>query len=110
MAEEYAVAVETENEEGSRLGVLRVIWYELSGGVGPWGAFRPIFSILVSLVPFVYLGQHFNGHHNKAFGWTLIQLPLILTVLLWPALYIWSIIDSWWFSNKTIALKNISKS
>ena len=70
MAEEYAVTVETEDEEVSRLGVLRVIWHELSGGVGPWGAFRPIFSILVSLVPFVYLGQHFNGHHNKAFGWT----------------------------------------
>ncbi|MFL2974427.1 MAG: hypothetical protein CND89_03205 [Marine Group II euryarchaeote MED-G38] len=107
MAKEYAVTVNPEEEEVNRLGVVRVIWSELSGGIGPWGAFRPIFSVLVSLVPFVYLGQHFNGQHSKAFGWALIQLPLILTVILFPILYIWSIIDSWWFSNKIIVSKNI---
>ena len=53
MAKEYAVTVNPEEEEVNRLGVVRVIWSELSGGIGPWGAFRPIFSVLVSLVPFV---------------------------------------------------------
>jgi|TARA_B100001250_G_scaffold163411_2_gene140520 hypothetical protein len=109
VAEEYAVTLQPEEDEINRLGVVRVIWRELSGGVGPWGAFRPIFSILVSLVPFVYLGQHFNGQHSKALGWSLMQLPLILTVLLFPILYIWSILDSWWFSSKIIASKNISQ-
>ncbi len=105
MEEEYTVSLQPSEPKVNPIGVLGVIWHEMSGGIGPWGTFRPIFSILISIIPFLYLGQHFNGENNKAFGWTLIQLPLILSIVLWPILYIWSIIDSWWISNKIIASK-----
>jgi hypothetical protein len=105
MAEEYVVslAVEEEPESGSTMGALGVIWYELSGGIGPWGALRPLVAVAISLVPFLFLGQHFNRQHRKAFGYFLIQLPLILSVVMWPILYVWSIADSWWVSSRIIA-------
>ena len=105
MAEEYVVslAVEEEPESGSTMGALGVIWYELSGGIGPWGALRPLVAVAISLVPFLFLGQHFNRQHRKAFGYFLIQLPLILSVVMWPILYVWSIVDSWWVSSRIIA-------
>ena len=105
MAEEYVVslAVEEEPESGSTMGALGVIWYELSGGIGPWGALRPLVAVVISLVPFLFLGQHFNRQHRKAFGYFLIQLPLILSVVMWPILYVWSIADSWWVSSRIIA-------
>jgi|TARA_B110000881_G_C18489533_1_gene470997 hypothetical protein len=105
MEEEFTVRLEPEEARVNPIGVIRVIWSEMSGGVGSWGVFRPIFSILISLIPFLYLGQHFNGQHKKAFGWSLIQLPLILSIVLWPVLFIWSILDSWWISNEIIASK-----
>ena len=88
------------------IGVLRAIWNELSGGIGPWGALRPVFSILLAAVPFLYLGQHFNRQHKKGFWWFLLQLPLLLTVVLWPLIYAWSIIDSWWVSNNIVSIKS----
>ena len=105
MAEEYVVslAVEEEPGSGSTMGALGVIWYELSGGIGPWGALRPLVAVAISLVPFLFLGQHFNRQHRKAFGYFLIQLPLILSVVMWPILYVWSIADSWWVSSRIIA-------
>jgi cell division protein FtsX len=105
MAEEYVVslAAEEEPESGSTMGALGVIWYELSGGIGPWGALRPLVAVAISLVPFLFLGQHFNRQHRKAFGYFLIQLPLILSVVMWPILYVWSIADSWWVSSRIIA-------
>ena len=105
MAEEYVVslAVEEEPEAGSTMGALGVIWYELSGGIGPWGALRPLVAVAISLVPFLFLGQHFNRQHRKAFGYFLIQLPLILSVVMWPILYVWSIADAWWVSSRIIA-------
>ena len=105
MAEEYVVslAVEEEPESGSTMGALGVIWYELSGGIGPWGALRPLVAVAISLVPFLFLGQHFNRQHRKAFGYFLIQLPLILSVVMWPILYVWSIADAWWVSSRIIA-------
>ena len=105
MAEEYVVslAVEEEPESGSTMGALGVIWYELSGGIGPWGALRPLVAVVISLVPFLFLGQHFNRQHRKAFGYFLIQLPLILSVVMWPILYVWSIADAWWVSSRIIA-------
>jgi hypothetical protein len=105
MEEEYLVKLQPEESKVNPLGVIGIIWDEMSGGIGPWGTFSPIFSIFISLIPFLYLGQHFNGESNKAFGWTLIQLPLILSIILWPLLYLWSIFDSWWISNKIIASK-----
>ena len=105
MAEQYvgSLAVEEEPESGSTMGALGVIWYELSGGIGPWGALRPLVAVAISLVPFLFLGQHFNRQHRKAFGYFLIQLPLILSVVMWPILYVWSIADSWWVSSRIIA-------
>ena len=105
MAEEYVVslAVEEEPESGSTMGALGVIWYELSGGIGPWGALRPLVAVAISLVPFLFLGQHFNRQHRKAFGYFLIQLPLILSVVMWPILYLWSIADAWWVSSRIVA-------
>ena len=105
MAEEYVVSIAAEEgpESGSTMGALGVIWYELSGGIGPWGALRPLVAVAISLVPFLFLGQHFNRQHRKAFGYFLIQLPLILSVVMWPILYVWSIADSWWVSSRIIA-------
>ena len=105
MAEVYVVslAVEEEPESGSTMGALGVIWYELSGGIGPWGALRPLVAVAISLVPFLFLGQHFNRQHRKAFGYFLIQLPLILSVVMWPILYVWSIADAWWVSSRIVA-------
>ena len=105
MAEEYVVSIasEKEPEEGSTLGVIGVIWYELSGGIGPWGTLRPLVALAISLVPFLYLGQHFNRQHRKALGYFVIQLPLIFSVVLWPVLFIWSIVDSWWVSSVIVA-------
>jgi len=105
MAEEYVVSVvpDEEPEEASTLGVVGVIWNELSGGIGPWGTLRPLVALALSLVPFLYLGQHFNRQHGKGFGWFVIQLPLILSVVLWPILFIWSIADAWWVSSGIVA-------
>ena len=85
------------------MNVLRIIWYEFSGGVGPWGALRPLIAIGLALVPFLFLGQHFNRQHAKARDWTLLQIPLLLSILLWPLLYLYSIIDAWWLANERVA-------
>ena len=97
------IAAEEEPESASTMGALGVIWYELSGGIGPWGALRPLVAVVISLVPFLFLGQHFNRQHRKAFGYFLIQLPLILSVVMWPILYVWSIADAWWVSSRIVA-------
>ena len=104
VAEEYVVQLEPEDESGANpLGVLSVIWHELSGGVGPWGAVRPLFAVALSLVPLLFLGQHFNREHRKGGEWFLIQFPLILSLVLWPFLYFWSIVDAWWVSSGIVA-------
>jgi len=102
---EYVVILpaEEEDDDVSALGVFGIIWTELSGGIGAWGALRPIFAIVLSLVPFLFLGQHFNRQHRKGLGWFLIQFPLILSVVLWPIIFIWSIFDAWWVSSGIVA-------
>jgi len=77
------------------LRVIQEIWREITFGVGTWGAFRPVFTVLVALIPFLFLGQHFNREHQKATDWSLLQIPLALTILLWIGLYLWSIFDAW---------------
>jgi len=105
MADEYVVSIASDEEpgSGSTLGAMGVIWYELSGGIGPWGALRPLVAVVLALVPFLFLGQHFNRQHRKALGSFLIQLPLILSVVMWPVLFIWSIADAWWVSSRIVA-------
>ncbi|MFL2493508.1 MAG: hypothetical protein ACJ0HH_01995 [Candidatus Thalassarchaeum sp.] len=105
MAEEYVVSIASDEEpESSRvLGAFGVIWYELSGGIGPWGALRPLVAFVLSLIPFLFLGQHFNRQHRKALGCFLIQLPLIISVVMWPVLFVWSMADAWWVSSRIVA-------
>ena len=105
MENEYVVILPAEEEEDevTAIGVIGVIWKELSGGVGPWGALRPLVAVLLSLVPFLFLGQHFNRQHRKSAGWFVIQFPLILSIFLWPVLFVWSIFDAWWVSSGIVA-------
>ena len=98
--EEYVVQLEQEERASSSpLGVISAIWKELSGGIGPWGAIRPLFAVFLSLVPFLFLGQHFNREHRKGREWFLIQFPLI-PAFLWPFLFLFSIADAWWASSR----------
>ena len=48
MENEYVVILPAEEEEAevTAIGVIGVIWKELSGGVGPWGALRPLLSLI----------------------------------------------------------------
>lgn len=104
MSADYVVEVVDEEVDGAGpLGVVKVIWYEISGGIGPWGALRPLIAIALALIPFLFIGQHFNRQHRKAASWFAVQFPLILTVVLWPVLYIWSIGDAWWVSSGIVA-------
>ena len=103
------VKLEGDDEGGSSpFGVISVIWGEISGGVGPWGAIRPLFAVALAMVPLLFLGQHFNGQHRKASEWFLIQFPLILSLVLWPILYVWSIADAWWVSSGIVASSETS--
>ena len=75
--------------------LVREIWREIFLGVGMWGAFRPIFAALLAAIPGLFLGQHFNRKHRRAFDWTLLQIPLALTIVLYIPLWLWSIYDAW---------------
>jgi hypothetical protein len=77
------------------LGAIRLIWTELTAGVGAWGSLKPLIAGALAIVPFFFLGQHFNRQHQKGFDWMLLQLPLVLTLLLWPVLWAWSIVDAY---------------
>ena len=49
----------------------------------------------LALIPFIYLGQHFNREHQRGVEFTLLQIPLGLTLILFPLLYFWSIFDAY---------------
>ncbi|MDP6870325.1 MAG: hypothetical protein QGI21_06100 [Candidatus Poseidoniaceae archaeon] len=78
-----------------RLSVLSNIWKQITAGVGVWGTLRPIVAILLALIPFLYLGQHFNRKHQRGFDWFMLQIPLSFTLILWAMLFFWSIFDAW---------------
>ena len=58
MALEVVVPVEEKDVDSIALG--KTIWNEITAGVGIWGAFRPVFAIVLALIPFLFLGQHFK--------------------------------------------------
>jgi|TARA_B100001540_G_scaffold317118_1_gene349080 hypothetical protein len=84
------------------------IWREIFLGVGMWGAFRPIFAALLAAIPGLFLGQHFNRKHRRAFDWTLLQIPLALTIVLYIPLWLWSIYDAW--RDATVIVSNAQQS
>ena len=97
--EDLVVTLSTEESSSGRLrnilGVVRLIWTELTAGVGAWGSLKPLVAGVLAAVPFFFLGQHFNRQHQKGFDWMLLQLPLGLTIILWPVLWAWSIVDAY---------------
>lgn len=90
---EVVVPVETNSVDSVALG--KTIWSEITAGVGVWGAFRPLVAVILSLVPFLFLGQHFNRNHRRGADWFMLQIPLAFTLVLWILLYLWSIIVAW---------------
>ena len=89
------VVVPVDEEPIDSLALSKTIWNEITAGVGIWGAFRPIFAVILSLIPFLFLGQHFNRNHRRGSDWFLLQIPLAFTLVLWVLLYFWSIFDAW---------------
>ena len=106
MSESEIVVQIPRNERVNKKGnFLKVIFAQITSGVGFWGSLQPIIAIIVSLVPFLFLGQHFNRSHQKGFDFTLLQIPLALTGILWIGLYLWSIFDAWNEAQKFILNK-----
>lgn len=92
---EVVVPVQEENIDFYSAALGKTVWNEITAGVGIWGAFRPIIAVTLSLIPFLFLGQHFNRNHRRGTDWFLLQIPLAFTLVLWIALYIWSVFDAW---------------
>ena len=96
MSDSEIVVQVPRNEMSQKRGnIFRIIFAQITSGVGFWGSFQPIIAILISLVPFLFLGQHFNRSHQKGIDFALLQIPLALTGILWIGLYLWSIFDAW---------------
>ena len=105
-ADEDSMTHEEESDGISELRpvrLLREIWKEFTFGVGAWGTLRPLFTALIAFVPFLFLGQHVNRQHRKAFDWSLLQIPLALTIVLWVGLWLYSIFDAWRVATQLIA-------
>ena len=105
MSEEEIIIQLAPHQEARKLGIGKVIWRELTAGVGVWGSMRPLVAIILAAVPLLFLGQHFNREHQKAVDWTLIQVPLPFTVILWIGLWGWSIVDAWQVANAKVVKK-----
>ena len=100
------VVVPVDEEPVDSLALSKTIWNEITAGVCIRGAFRPIFAVILSLVPFLFLGQHFNRNHRRGSDWFLLQIPLAFTLVLWVLLYFWSIFDAWRDSSIIVSKKS----
>jgi hypothetical protein len=106
MSEEIEIRVPVQENKPESSMILMQIWRELTAGIGFWGTLRPLVAALIAVIPFLFLGQHFNRQHQKAFDWTLLQFPLALTVILWLLLWFWSIFDAWREASKIVSEKS----
>lgn len=106
MTEEFEIKVPVQEDKPARGMILLYIWREITAGIGFWGTLRPLVAALIAVIPFLFLGQHFNRQHQKAFDWTLLQFPLALTVVLWVLLWFWSIFDAWREASKIVSAKS----
>tara|TARA_B100000674_G_C37300180_1_gene671723 strand:+ start:74 stop:439 length:366 start_codon:yes stop_codon:yes gene_type:complete len=102
---EIIVQVPRSEEDHNDRNILKLIFAQITSGVGFWGSLQPIIAVLISLIPFLFLGQHFNRSHQKGIDFTLLQLPLALTGILWIGLYLWSIFDAWNEAQKYVLEK-----
>ena len=94
--EEVLEVIIPQEEDGvNNNNIFKQIWHEISAGVGVWGTFRPIVAIALAIVPFLYLGQHFNRKHQRGSDFFFLQIPLSFTLILWIGLYVWSVFDAW---------------
>ena len=105
---EIIVQIPSNFDDKKKSNLIRVIFAQITSGVGFWGSLQPIIAVLISLIPFLFLGQHFNRSHQKGFDFALLQLPLPLTGVLWVGLYFWSIFDAWNEAQKYV-LDNVNK-
>ena len=103
MSDEIEITLAPVAKRPKRSEVFQEIWRQMTAGVGLWGTMRPAIAALLALVPFLYLGQHFNHRHRKAGDWTLLQIPLALTGILFIVLWVWSIVDAWTDSTQQVA-------
>ena len=100
---EEEIVVQLVVQPKKKIGLSKVIWRELTAGVGLWGSIRPLVAVLLAAIPLLFLGQHFNRQHRKAGDWTLLQIPLAFTVILWFGIYLWSLVDAWQVSSNRVA-------
>ena len=100
--EEIIVTLDSPRSQISASGTFKVIYSQLTAGVGFWGSLKPIIALSLSAIPFLFLGQHFNRQHRKGWDWFLLQIPLLITLFLWPPLYLWSIFDAWKSSSDSV--------
>ena len=97
------VIIPSENNLPDNNNLAKQIWHEISAGIGVWGTFRPIVAVALAIVPFLYLGQHFNRKHQRGSDFFFLQIPLSFTLILWIALYAWSVFDAWRDSSRIVA-------
>ncbi len=102
---EIVVQIPSEEIQKKENNIFTVIFAQITSGVGFWGSLQPIIAVIISLVPFLFLGQHFNRSHQKGIDFALLQLPLALTGILWVGLYLWSILDAWNEAQKYVLNK-----
>jgi hypothetical protein len=100
------VSVPSKQPRFGFFAIIGQIWHEITAGIGIWGTFRPVIAMILALVPFLYLGQHFNRNHRRGTDFFLLQIPLSFTLILWVFLYVWSVFDAWRAASIIVSRKS----